>query len=599
MVEWPVPDGAEGDPRLVRVFTTAVREGEQKCPMYRALKARPRIETTATPGFKSPDFEDFPLGPVMSALDLIEHGGRDLASALGTLSGSGRGRRGKRLHPGLAQWAGQAVTRYLETALPPVRMPGAGQPEVVPVAEEWVQQLDLGRLDEHGVRMYELCAWGRRYESPDGLFRELRLPRFGSAGAEREPGEVAMAARVLALGSRARIPEQGEGIYAWPQWWGRPYRVEQGILPSWVRIVEVGCGDGSAAVLFEGDRDLASERYEEEAKGRLRAAVDATERRPGRDCASCRLAPSCGALPKAPGLLGVDDVTRPRRTVSHTDLHRYQGCPAQEHLRRLRLPRKRDVEYGSPAVRRGKAVHKLLEQLHARAPHRPCALADVPDPSGWDAGEWPLTGRDAQLASQLLARHVAVCPLKYADRGMPLSTEPVLAVDDPESDTVLIAEPDLLYWDGGGRVYRETKTTRYIADRSGKDVLEVYPQAALALVLLAEGALGGDPARSRVELEILRPTGPDLELISAGDPGRVAKAREVIASLAGPWLSDREFAAKPEVKRCADCEVAQWCPSALPAPPDDGDARPGEQPDAPPAPSAQSAAALPGGTHDA
>ena len=191
----------------------------------------------------------------------------------------------------------------------------------------------------------------------------------------------------------------------------------------------------------------------------------------------------------------------------------------------------------------------------------------------------------------MMARHVAVCPLKYADRDMPLRTEPVLAFDDPASDTVVIAEPDLLYWDGGGRVYRETKTTGYIADRSGKDVLEAYPQAALALVLLAEGALGGDRSRSRVELEILRPTGPDLELISAGDPGRVAKAREVIASLAGPWHSDREFRANPGGKRCADCEVAQWCPSALPAPPDDGDARPGGQPDAPPVPSAQTAAA--------
>lgn len=604
MTGWPVPGGAEGDPRLVRVFTSAVREGEQECPMHRALKAHPRIETTVAPAFKNPDFEDFPLKPVMRALDLIEDGkDDDVSAALArAASGGGRGRGGKRLHPGLAQWAAQAVTHYLEAVLPPVRMPGVGQPAVVPVRDEWVQQLDVGQLDEHGVRMYELCVWGRRYQSPDGLFRELRLPRFGTVeGAEREPGEVAMAARVLARGSRARAAEEkGTGPYAWRTRRGRPYLVQQETtLPTWVRVVEVGCGDGSARVLFEGDPDKALSEYEEETRGRLRATVNATERRPGRSCASCRLAPSCPELLPVPGLLGVEDVTRPRRTLSVTDLRRHDKCPAQEHLRRLRLPRRPGIEYGSRAVQRGKAVHKLLEHLHARTPHRPCTLADVPDPQGWGAGEWHLTGSEAERGAQMMARHVAVCPLKYADLGMPLSTEPVLAFDDPASDTVVIAEPDLLYWDGGGRVYRETKTTGYIADRSGKDVLEVYPQAALALVLLAEGALGGDPARSRVELEILRPTGPDLELISAGDPGRVAKAREVIASLAGPWLSDREFAAKPEVKRCADCEVAQWCPSALPAPPDDGDARPGEQPDAPPAPSAQSAAALPGGTHDA
>ncbi|HUZ55884.1 MAG TPA: PD-(D/E)XK nuclease family protein [Streptosporangiaceae bacterium] len=595
MTGWPVPDGAEGDPRLVRVFTSAVREGEQECPMHRALKAHPRIETTV-PAFKSQDFEDFPLEPVMRALDLIEDGKAGVAETLDglsrTASEAGRGRGQKRLHPGLVQWAAHAVTHYLEAALPAVKMPGVGQPALVPVRDEWVQQLDLGRLDESGVRMYELCAWGRRYQSPDGLFRELRLPRFGTVeGAEREPGEVAMAARVLAFGSPARVAEKkGTGAYDWPTRRGRPYLVQQGPLPSWVRVVEVGCGDGSARVLFEGDPDKAKREYEE-ARGRLRATVDAAERRPGRSCVSCRLAPTCLDLTKVPGLLGIADGTRPRRTLSVTDLRRHEKCPAQEHLRRLRLPRRLDIEYGSRAVQRGKAVHKLLEQLHARRPHRRCTLADIPDPRGWSAGEWHLTGREAELGAQMMARHVAVCPLKYADRDMPLSTEPVLAFDDPASDTVVIAEPDLLYWDGGGRVWRETKTTGYIADRSGKDVLEVYPQAALALVLLAEGALGGDPARSRVELEILRPTGPDLELINAGDPGRVAKAREVIASLAGPWHSDREFTANPEKRRCADCEVARWCPSALPAPPDEGDAGPGGQQDAPPAPSAQSAAA--------
>jgi hypothetical protein len=560
--------------------------------MHRALKAHPRIETTGAPRFKSPDFEDFPLEPVMRALDLIEDG-NSVAEALSrAASGAGRGRGGKRPHPGLAQWAAQAVTHYLEARLPAVQMPGVGQPALVPVRDEWVQQLRLERLDEHGVRMYELCAWGRRYQSPDGLFRELRLPRFGTVeGAEREPGEVAMAARVMAFGSQARAAEKkGTGAYAWSTRRGRPYLVQQGTLPSWVRVVEVGCGDGSARVLFEGDPDEALRLYEKEAKGRLRATVDATERRPGRSCASCRLAPSCPDLLKIPGLLGVEDVTRPRRTVSATDLRRHDNCPAQEHLRRLRLPRSLDIEYGSPHVRRGKAVHKLLEELHARTPHRPCALADVPDAREWSAGEWHLAGRDAELGAQLMARHVAVCPLRHADLDVAPRMEPVLAFDDPASDTVVIAQPDLLFYDGGGWVWRETKTTHYIADRSGKDVLEAYPQAALALVLLAEGALGGDRSRSRVELEILRPTGPDLELINPGDPGRVAKAREVIAALAAPWHGDRDFAANPG-RRCTDCEVARWCPSALPAPADEGDARPSGQQDVPPVPSAQSAAA--------
>ena len=332
-------------------------------------------------------------------------------------SGAGRGRGGKRLHPGLAQWAAQAVTHYLEAVLPPVQMPGVGQPAVVPVRDEWVQQLDVGRLDEHGVRMYELCAWGRRYQSPDGLFRELRLPRFGTVeGAEREPGEVAMAARVLALGSRARVAERrapgptpgtrGGDVLTW---------CSRETLPTWVRVVEVGCGDGSARVLFEGDPDKALREYEEEAgpAPRHRGRHGAQAR------SELRQLPPCTVLPRAaqvPGLLGVADVTRPRRTLSVTDLRRHDKCPAQEHLRRLRLPRRLDIEYGSRPSSGERRSTSCLEQLHARTPHRPCTLADVPDHREWSAGEWHLTGRDAELGAQMMARHVAVCPLKYADR---------------------------------------------------------------------------------------------------------------------------------------------------------------------------------------
>src|ERR1019366_6634648 len=107
-------------------------------------------------------------------------------------------------------------------------------------------------------------------------------------------------ARVLAFGSPARVAEKkGTGAYAWPTRRGRPYLVQQGTLPSWVRVVEVGCGDGSARVLFEGDPDKAQREYEE-ARGRLRATVDSAERRPGRSCSSCRLAPTCLDLRKVP-----------------------------------------------------------------------------------------------------------------------------------------------------------------------------------------------------------------------------------------------------------------------------------------------------------
>ena len=241
--------------------------------------------------------------------------------------------------------------------------------------------------DEHGVRMYELCAWGRRYQSQDGLFRELRLPRFGTVeGAQREPGEVAMAARVLACGSRARTAEEkGTGALRLAQEAGAslPGAAGDAANPGYAssRSAAATAAPGCSSRVTR-TRPCACTRRRPES--RLRGTVDATERRPGRSCASCRLASSCLDLGKVPGLLGVADVTRPRRTVSVTDLRRHDKCPAQEHLRRLRLPRRLDIEYGSRAVQRGKAVHELLEQLHARTPHRPCILADVPDGPGME-----------------------------------------------------------------------------------------------------------------------------------------------------------------------------------------------------------------------
>src|SRR5207244_4076438 len=104
-------------------------------------------------------------------------------------------------------------------------------------------------------------------ETPDGLCRELRLLRLDTAAKERQPGEVAMAARVLARGSRARLAEPGPGAFAWHTTWGRPYQVRAGTLPTWVRIVQVGCGDGSVEVLFDNLATEALRLFDEQAKG--------------------------------------------------------------------------------------------------------------------------------------------------------------------------------------------------------------------------------------------------------------------------------------------------------------------------------------------
>ena len=310
MTGWPVPYGAEGDPRLVRVFTSAVREGEQECPMHRALKAHPRIETTVAPAFKSQDFEDFPLEPVMRALDLIEDGKAGVARPLrpchGRLprpggdagrSGCTRGWPSGPRRPSRTTWKRRCR---------PLQMPGVGQPALVPVRDEWVQQLDLGRLDEPACGCTSCAPGAAGTRARTACSGSCACPGSGqsrarSASRARSPWRPASWRSVPA----ARVAEErGTGALRLATRRGRPYLVQQGTLPSWVRVVEVGCGDGSARVLFEGDPDKAQREYDEEARGRLRATVDSAERRPGRSCASCRLAPHAWTCARSPGSSG-------------------------------------------------------------------------------------------------------------------------------------------------------------------------------------------------------------------------------------------------------------------------------------------------------
>jgi hypothetical protein len=85
-----------------------------------------------------------------------------------------------------------------------------------------------------------------------------------------------------------------------------------------------------------------------------------------------------------------------------------------------------------------------------------------------------------------------------------------------------------------------------------------FPQLALAVLIVASGALGRDVTRSRVELEQLRPDGCALEELDPGNPAVVAEAREVISEVVAPLLADTAYDATPG-RDCADCEVRRWC----------------------------------------
>jgi hypothetical protein len=135
---------------------------------------------------------DFPLDAVVRVLDDVEVRGLTRQEAIARL---GRGTR-PTLHPGLARWAGNAASGYLDAIV------GLDTPATVLVRDYWaVQQVSGGRT-------WEVYAWGRRYQSPDGLVREHRFLRFGEADAERrDKSQVAIAAYATAFGVPAPWPD--------------------------------------------------------------------------------------------------------------------------------------------------------------------------------------------------------------------------------------------------------------------------------------------------------------------------------------------------------------------------------------------------------
>jgi hypothetical protein len=550
MADWAIPGELEGEAGLLRVYATAARAGEQGCPQYLAAKARPGLWAPQRSARGPSGLTTFALEPLMTLLDMVEFDGLTLEQAQARLRD---GRAASRPHPGLLRWAGHAVSRFLSAS---AALDAARGWAARPASRAWVMQAAPPPGSDGPT--YELCAWGRRYESADGEKRELRLPRVKSVeGRAVDPGESAAAALVLARGRPALgRPRSGKAHQL-----GTPQPV------SSVRVVEVGCEDGSWQVMFDGPPQKAKLQYDEHARSRLTAATSGGEYRPGDDCADCKLLDACPALPRRPGLLGIAGAGRPVRTWSVTNGRHYMTCAAQEYLERLHLHPAADHEPGS-AVRRGQAVHGWLASRHARQPAPPCAADDVPGtPDAWSAGRWEITGEDARLGVQMIGDHSLTCALQDLPPGAVILPEHQLMVYDPDARVLVIAKADLLYESGGAWALRETKTTRAVA---GGSLLERFPQAALAIMLLAAGIPGGTPDRNRVELERLTPAGPLLDVLSPADPGLHAEARRVIRAMVTRWRADDSATAAPG-PGCRACDASRWCPDAAPSAPQEED----------------------------
>ncbi|MDT8916076.1 PD-(D/E)XK nuclease family protein [Amycolatopsis sp. PS_44_ISF1] len=527
-----------GSADLIRIGTGAVGDDDLNCPSFTGVKVRPQIRPRTRVNSLRPRLETFALDPVMTALNRFELDHWDLDKALAEI-----GTAGKPCHPGTVTFARHAVRSYLDAAASTATV-------LTPVRDWWVVQ-------KAQTRTWELYAWGRRYQSADGRHRELRLLRFGDASSRpRDLTQVAIAAFSAAFGAPA----------PWPDPWSTRFQTGAHQNIDHVRIVDVGLLDGSEVVRFDGTPADAETFFASHGRTQIQRIAEGGPAHPGSSCPECKQLTSCTTLPRIPGVLGLPAKRAPQRVVSASDLRYYRTCPAQAHLRSVHLPR--DGEYSDEAVL-GQAVHAWLENLHTSG--APCDRDAMPTgDEPWSAGRWTVSGEHARIGAQMLRHHPDVCALRHNDTVTEVRIEPRLTVHDTAAHAVVIAKPDMLYLDDGAWVWREVKTTQK-RRWFHTDLLDEFPQLALAVSFLAEGVLGGDTTSSRIELEVLRPTGPDIDWIDPTDPERVAKARTVLRELAQPWRDDETFDARPG-RNCRWCPVSRWCPSFPgPGPSSEGD----------------------------
>ncbi len=498
---WP-PEGLIERSSLVDIRLGMFGPERYRCPASDALKAR-RMRPAGSAAWKPEALDTFTNGPFMAELDRIELPG----------DGGESGRSTRPAHDGVRQWTWHALRMY-ETAF-------ADSPELRPAPHHWIYRHRGSRGGGPASTEYRISAWGRCFESADGRLRELRLPV--NRLRKRTDAERAIAALVVAEGD----PDD---------------RLEH------VRVVQFALSDGRTEMLFDGSRAEALALYRQDGAPAIRALLDRPEYRPGSACTSCRVAPVCPALPRAPGLLGIADRTRPRRSWSPTTGRGHKACPARAYLRGLRLPVDDSVER-SAAAERGRAVHAFLSARHGQEQRTPCT-SDVP--ADWVPDGYRLPQSERLLGARLLRHHAEVCPLRIADPQSERTPEPLLVFDDPAADLLVLTEPDLLYRERGSWVWRETKTSA--GRRMPRDLLSAYPQLALAVRIIAKGMLAAD----RVELELLRPGGVDLRSLDPFAPETVAAAEAVLRDQVTGWHQERLFEATPSAE-CDSCEMARWC----------------------------------------
>ncbi|MET8828473.1 PD-(D/E)XK nuclease family protein [Streptomyces sp. NPDC004610] len=576
MATWTPPPGSTWPTsnRLIRMFAgSSLRQDSGRCPYRTAMKARTGLRLPRGPlaTYKTDPRETFNLGPTGTALDLIEHDGIEPEEALGRALAATA--EHPEADPGLTAWTRFAVEHFLR-----------GRPrDLLPLAGTWIVVTKLERQDARGAKRYEQCVWGRSYISADGRVRELCVPvarhkdelrSDRNADDDADRADRAAAAYVVGFGHPYRLPGQRSwSSDAQPlQDAGEAARSR----PQEVRISEVSCLDGTRRELLRDSIAEIERRYADHGAPQLTAAVSGNTFLPGNDCADCRYAPTCPALNRLGGILGIEDDTKPRRSWSVTNGRSYMGrpgrdesCPARERLRRLRLP---DPEGRSltPQVVRGHAVHAWIQERHENHPGVACRPEDAPDGrTSWSVGRWTVPQEQAELGAQMVAAHARHCPYRLSSVDEVIH-ERTLVLHDTAADVLVIAKTDMLYRDGPSWVYRETKTDarRRPPMDTGTGIFRERPQLALAVLLSTSSLVNDDTSGARVELEVLGPAG-GLTIIDPFDPENRTAARQAIHELSAAWHADTTAPARPGA-HCLTCDMAAWCrpiaPSELLAP---------------------------------
>jgi PD-(D/E)XK nuclease superfamily len=543
-VDWQPPPWAMGHGRTFKITASAVagRNGPWACPAKIALGAR-QSQGSIQPNDANRwqrTWDDasrlyFALTDGLWAMD----SGATISEAAGADA---------RLTDAQRRFVRHALGELAE--LPGLAADSAGVPMALSFSADYTG--DFGRI----------YVSGPQYASDDGTVREAVRLRFkGLKGADAEEAQdfVATAAFVLA---------------------------KSGELVERIRVSEFSLHTGDYAVLFEGTRRQATDLYAQ--RGRpVQEAIAAVELRPGSACADCAFLNVCPGPLHLRGALGIPARAVATRAISGTDLHAYDYCPTKFHAqRRDHLPdfygEQGPAEAGGEAQLRGTATHIWLRWAHERTPPRGCIASDLPDPDvDWATtalmlGDVGLTEHAYRLARTYLLSHldVANCLLQY-DGVTDFRCEPLHVVHDPDSDTVIVAEPDLTAVIGPtARMWRETKTTKNPLPDDEIAAMHRYPAFALNIALLAAGVDGNARDDGAAELEILTPAAVRLYVAPLSDGQLVSEAQRLVAEIAHPWSRDLRFERRPS-SSCVNCAVYGWCdpPASLVAPQLDSDDR--------------------------